>query len=165
MALFKALLATVRQLESARKYRPTNRGCTRPPPIRITATSVRVRRSPQHLATPTRAPRAHEVPGYAPSGGCKGEQADGQSRAPPADPAHPQERTTDHLRRKHLQSSDGQLWFHHVVDSVPGERTIKVALINPFKFRTSCPSSNRSCNGLTPGPNQLALLRIAMFTT
>ena len=68
------------------------RGYDRPPPIRITTTSLRVRRSPQHLATPTRAPRAHEVPGYAPSGGCKGEQADGQSRAPPADPEHPQDK-------------------------------------------------------------------------
>ena len=85
-----SLPASVGILES-RESTDHHRGCTRPPPIRITATSVRVRRSPQHRATPTRAPRAHEVPGYAPSGGCKGEQADGQSRAPPADPEHPHE--------------------------------------------------------------------------
>ena len=77
----------------------TTGGCTGPRPIRITATTLRVRRSPQRPGVPTRGPKAHEVLGCPPSGDSWGEQDDGRCRSPPDDPGHSLAQTTDHRHK------------------------------------------------------------------
>ena len=61
-------------------------------------------------ATPTQGPRAHEVPGYPLSGGCRGEQVTGQSQTPPADPGLPLEDRNRPPQPLHPPRSDGQVW-------------------------------------------------------